>query len=118
MKFLLDENISQTLTRSLRRSGFKIIHVLDVNLGGASDEEILNFALKKKLTIITHDKDFGNLIRFRSINHYGVMILRFKNQKSDNVFFYLSDFLGSYKKVLKTLKSRLVILREKEYRIV
>src|SRR3989344_9648708 len=106
MKFLLDENISQTLTQDLRHSGFKLTHVLEVKLGGSSDEKILDFACKKKLTIITHDKDFGNLIRYPLVSHYGVIVLRFKNQKPGNVFRYLDDFLKNH----RDLKYHLVIL--------
>lgn len=114
MKFLLDENISQTLKCFLNDSGFKAEHVLDVELGNATDDEIIVFAKKKKLIILTHDKDFGNLIRFPIQTHYGVILLRFKNQKPQNVSSHLINFLIDH----KNLKSKLVILREDGFRIV
>ena len=114
MKFLLDENISQSVAEGLREAGFRIYHILDFDLGGATDEGILVFAKKKKLTIITHDKDFGNLIRFPTQNHYGVIILRFRNQKPQNLLLFLLRFLSDY----KDFKSKLVILREDAFRII
>ena len=117
MRFLLDENISQTVTRNLRRSGFKAVHVLDAGLGGADDEHIFEFAHKKKLTIITHDKDFGNIIRFPVIRHYGVIILRLRNQKPAAVFLVLVNFLKNLNNHGQ-LKSRLVILSEEGGRII
>lgn len=114
MKFLLDENVSETLSQSLRDAGFSVIHVSEVGLESALDEEIISFARKNKLIIITHDKDFGNLIRFPLQIHYGVILLRFRNQRPSNVFPYLFEFL----KQARNLKSRLVILREDGFRII
>jgi|SRR3989344_281467 len=114
MKFLLDENVSKTLSRGLNDSGFSAVSVFEVNLVSASDEEIIAFALKKRFIIITHDKDFGNLIRFPVQNHYGVILLRFRNQKPQNVLPHLLEFLKKH----RSLKSRLVILREDGFRIV
>lgn len=114
MKFLLDENISQTLKHFLNDFGFKAEHVLDVGLGNVLDDKIIAFAKKKKLIILTHNKDFGNLIRFPIQQHRGVILLRFKNQKPQNVSSYLINFLVEH----KNLKSKLVILRENGFRIV
>lgn len=114
MKFLFDENVSETLSQSLRGVGFSAVHVSEVGLESADDEKIISFARKKRLVIITHDKDFGNLIRFPLQNHYGVILLRFRNQKPQNVFPHLLEFL----KKSKNLKSRLVILREDGFRII
>jgi len=114
MQFLLDENISQSFLKRLRICGFTTIHILDVGLGGMDDETILAFANQKKLIIITHDKDFGHLVRFPVAKHYGVILLRFRNQHSDNVFPYLLDFIQNH----SNLKSRLVIMNEFGFRIV
>lgn len=114
MKFLLDENISQTVTRTLHEAGFSVTHVIDVELDQSSDEKILAFAKRKKLTIITHDKDFGNLIRLYKQSHHGVILLRFRNQKPNSVSLYLLRFL----KTQKSLRSKLVVLREDGARII
>jgi len=114
MKFLLDENIAQSFLTKLRLHGFTVIHILDVGLGGTDDENILAFANQKKLIIITHDKDFGNLVRFPAAKHHGVILLRFRNQNSDNVFPYLLDFIQNH----SNLKSRLVIMNEFGFRMV
>ena len=114
MKFLLDENISQSVTRSLREAGFSVIHVLDVNLDQNPDEKILAYAKKRNLIIITHDKDFGNLIRLYTQRHSGVILLRFRNQKPENVAMHLLQFLNKY----KNIKSKLIVLREDGARII
>lgn len=114
MRFLLDENVSETISQKLYGAGFSVIHVSEVGLESVDDEKIISFARKKRFVIVTHDKDFGNLIRFPLQNHYGVILLRFRNQKPNNVFPYLFKFL----KESKDLKSRLVILREDGFRII
>ena len=114
MALFLDENTSRTITQHLRDAGFFVVHVLEAGLGSAADDEIITFARRKKLTIVTHDKDFGNVIRFPIQKHYGVIMLRFRDQKSKNVLPYLLGFLAKP----RNLKSRLVVLREDRFRIV
>lgn len=113
-RFLLDENISQTVSQILRDSGFSVLHVEEIRLSNSADEDILSFAKKRKMTVITHDKDFGNLIRFPVQDHYGVILLRLRDQRPENVLLHLLPFLKNH----KNLKARLVILREDEFRIV
>lgn len=115
MRFLLDENISQSVSRGLNDSGFSATSVFDEGLGSVPDEEIIAFARRKRLTIITHDKDFGNLIRFPRERHYGVIMLRFRDQKPQNVLLHLLRFLAFWK---KSLKRKLVIMREDQVRVI
>lgn len=114
MQFLLDENISQSVTRSLCEAGFSVIHILDVGLNQSPDEKILVYARKHNLIVITHDKDFGNLIRLYTQRHSGVILLRFRNQKPENVVMHLLHFLNIY----KNIKSKLIVLREDGARII
>jgi predicted nuclease of predicted toxin-antitoxin system len=114
VKFLLDENVSQTVTIGLRDAGFDCVHVLETNLAHGSDEAIINSAKKQKRVIITHDKDFGNVLRYPLQNHYGVVLMRFKNQRPVKVLSYLLVFL----KAPHSLEKRLTILREVGYRII
>ena len=114
MRFLLDENVSRSVGERLQGAGFSATDVIASGLGSAADEEVLAYAQKKKLVVITHDKDFGNLIRFPVQNHHGVILLRFRNQKPANVIPYLLQFLKTH----QHLGSRLAILREDGLRIV
>lgn len=114
MKFLLDENVSQTTARTLREAGFSVIHVINVGFDQSPDEKILAFARRKKYIVITHDKDFGNLIRLYTQKHQGVILLRFRNQKPNNVSVHLLRFL----KTQKNLSSKLVVLREDGARVI
>jgi predicted nuclease of predicted toxin-antitoxin system len=116
MKFLLDENISKTVTRHLRDAGFDVVHILEIMFQGKPDEAIINRAIEENRIIITHDKDFGNLLRFPLQQHNGVIMMRFHNQIPRNTAAHLLDFLSKNKSL--QLQSRLVILRESGWRII
>ena len=116
MKFLFDENISKTVTQRLRGAGFDVTHVLDIGLQSKPDEDIMAYASKEQCVILTHDKDFGNLLRFSLQKHSGVIMLRFHNQTPQNVATHVLNFL--WKNETLQLQSRLVILREGGWRII
>ena len=58
MKLLFDQNLSPLLTRMLESLYSGSIHVRDVNLSRASDEEVWNYARANEMTIISKDSDF------------------------------------------------------------
>ena len=80
MRFLLDANIALSVKQKLRIAGFEAFHVADVKLGTASDGEILAFAKRHRYIVITHDKDFGNVIRIPIASRRGVILLRLRDQ--------------------------------------
>lgn len=76
MKLLLDENLSPAHARRLREAGHDAVAVLEVGLGGASDPEVREFALKERRTLITIDADFSHIVRFPPVGTPGVIWLR------------------------------------------
>ena len=80
MKFLTDENVSVTLLKGLRTAGFEAIDIKEKKLFGLPDEKVLEMAVTHKLIIITHDKDFLNITKRIQLGHFGIIILRFRNQ--------------------------------------
>ncbi len=52
------------------------VHVSDIGLGTAHDEEILEYSAKKKMILVTRDLDFGTLAVYLRIKTYGIVILR------------------------------------------
>ena len=61
MKFLADENIDLPIAQLLRKNGFLVDYVLEID-PGINDEEVLNLANKESSIILTADKDFGELV--------------------------------------------------------
>ncbi len=69
MKFLLDVCAdSRKMRATLTSQGHDVLTVVERN-PKASDEEILALATEEQRTIITEDKDFGELIFLRRLPH-------------------------------------------------
>ena len=81
MRLLLDENVPINLKKILSRAGFDVGHVLyEKKCKGKSDIEILEYALKNKMSIVSFDSDFCSL---RKREHYGIIKVdsRLKNKE-------------------------------------
>ncbi len=62
IKTYLDENISLVVAEILRSRGFEVITAQEAGNKGLSDEQQLEFALDRGMSILTHDRvDFEEL---------------------------------------------------------
>jgi len=116
IKFLADENIAFRVIETLREEKFNVLSIYEEKLSGLSDEKILRMAQRQKRIILTHDKDFGNLIHQPHQLHSGIILLRLKNQSPQNVINHLIPFLKKIK--LDEIKNRLVVFQEGRIRII
>ena len=64
MKILLDNNLSPRLCAVLSSEEISVLHVADLGLDAASDEEIWQYAKKEACTIMTKDADFNLLLHY------------------------------------------------------
>lgn len=62
MRFLLDECLSARLTVLLTDAGHDAIHVGDLHLLGATDDEVLQAAFRESRVLVSADTDFGELL--------------------------------------------------------
>lgn len=76
MKLLLDANLSPRLVALLRDAGYDAIHVVDLGLLSASDEQIFERAAADQWTIVTADTDFSMLLALRAAASPSVVLLR------------------------------------------
>ena len=95
--FLADENISPIVISALREDGYNVKSVRDAGLLGASDLQLIVFAKNEKRVILTHDRDFGNLINFPLQSHCGVVLICYKDKSPENVTEKLLKLLDSLK---------------------
>ena len=73
MNFLIDQDVYQLTIQHLKKIGFDIITVRDLNLQRASDERILEKAKELVRILITRDKDFGALTFLKGEVSTGVL---------------------------------------------
>jgi predicted nuclease of predicted toxin-antitoxin system len=70
-----DENIDEAIVQALRAAGHEVWSVAD-HASGSTDADVLREAVARGATLITADKDFGELVfRLRQTNH-GVLLVR------------------------------------------
>lgn len=115
MNFLLDENISPHTAFYLEKLGHKAIHLGDVNLKGATDEKVIEYAKKNTLILITIDRDFGNILDYPPGSHAGIIRLKLRYMPSKIVNSVLKSFLEEMKP--EDLSGNLIIVEEKRYRL-
>ena len=65
MNYVVDANLSPRLTELLRDAGHDAVHVRDIGLRTASDDEIIDYAISTDRIVISHDTDFGTLLAYR-----------------------------------------------------
>ena len=116
LKFLTDENISTSLVTALRNKKYDVKDIKEENLFGISDAEVLKSAYKENRVVVTHDKDFANLLSYSPIKHKGVILLRFFNQSPKNVVKLFIHVLEQLKE--SKIKNALVIVSEDYVRII
>ena len=76
MKLLVDNALSPALADLLRRAGHDAVHVRDVGLYHASDEEIFERAVAEDFVIVSADTDFSTLLARRSVSKPSLMLFR------------------------------------------
>ena len=76
MRILADENCPGDLVAALRERGHHVAWVL-TDSPGVSDRQILSRAQAERRTIVTFDKDFGELVfRHRLSSSAGILFFR------------------------------------------
>ena len=77
MKFLIDNNLSPELSKSLNESGYDSVHVKQLNKSTATDEEIFQIAFNENRIIITADVDFAFILSKWEHNLPSIILFRF-----------------------------------------
>ncbi|NQZ79274.1 MAG: DUF5615 family PIN-like protein [Ekhidna sp.] len=61
MKFLANENVPIASVNYLKSKGFDITSI-GIEYSGTADEDVMKLAMEQERTIITYDRDYGELI--------------------------------------------------------
>lgn len=84
MKFLADENFPRPAVEALRRAGFDVAWVME-DQASASDEDVLARSQSDQRTLLTFDKDFGELAFRRYLEaDSGIILFRLIPQTPDD----------------------------------
>lgn len=89
---LADENIHSFIIQQIRFTGMNVISVQEIS-SGIKDQEVIQWALEKNLTILTEDKDFGEWVFAHHIKNVSVIFLRYSFEDFQKMATIVSNFL-------------------------
>ncbi len=75
MKIKVDENIGSSGIDLLRQAGQDVMTVREEGLAGAADEVVFQACVAEARTLITLDRDFGQVPRFPPKQAAGIVVL-------------------------------------------
>ena len=83
MRFLVDENMEGRVVALLRAGGHDVLWARESHRS-APDPELLELATGQERTVVTYDRDFGDLIHQRRMTApYGVILFRLHEDVAD-----------------------------------
>ena len=85
VRMLADENISPQVVAFLRSQGIDVVDTKERGWQGKSDDELLETAYRENRWVLTHDSDFGSLAIHEDKPYRGVVFLRPRDLKPQNV---------------------------------
>lgn len=76
MRFLVDNALSPIIARALSDDGHDAVHLRDLGLASASDEEVFRIATDQDRIVVSADTDFGTILAHQQTAHPSVILLR------------------------------------------
>jgi predicted nuclease of predicted toxin-antitoxin system len=80
MKFKLDENLSPVLATLFSQAGHEAHSVVDQQLGGKPDQQVIDVCKHELRALVTLDLDFSNIHAYPLSEYPGIVVLRLTNQ--------------------------------------
>lgn len=114
MRFLLNENISPSLSGKLSTIKLDSVHVKDVDLIDEPDIRIIEYAIVHGFTIITHDLDYSRIISLSAKEKPSVITVRIDKINSEILFSLIKNNIDNLKPYLQ--KGALITMEEDKIR--
>jgi predicted nuclease of predicted toxin-antitoxin system len=97
---LLDQGLPRSTVTLLHRSSIAAVHVGEIDLAAASDDEILEYARTKDLIVVTLDADFHMLLAAKRAISPSVIRFRQQGLKAPEITQLIRVALDSAKETL------------------
>jgi predicted nuclease of predicted toxin-antitoxin system len=93
MKLLLDQGLPRGTVTLLQQAGHDAVHVGDIGLASAEDDEILQHAAGEHRVVVTLDSDFHTLLALSGDDSPSVIRIRIEGLKSDGLYRILDQVI-------------------------
>jgi predicted nuclease of predicted toxin-antitoxin system len=114
VKFLADVNVEKAIVDLIAGCGYDIKWIPDYDCQ-MRDEDLLELANHEKRTLITNDKDFGELVFLQKRLSTGIILLRLKGwQAQDKAGRFEILLTGNIDKLI----NHFVVMTEKKFRFI
>ena len=80
MRLLVDANLSPVVSARLRDAGHEAIHVYEVGMAEATDEQIVEYALEHDYAVVSSDTDFAAILARLDRTKPSFVLLRHVNE--------------------------------------
>lgn len=114
MKFLVDECVGSTVALWLKSKGYDVVSVCD-ECPGITDNQVLKKSLDEGRILITSDKDFGEMVFKKKLEHCGIVLLRLSQENPQNKIKVIDQILNKYS---DSLWHNFVVVGETSIRII
>jgi len=98
MRLLIDNALSPQIASLLREKGYDAIHVRDIDLQAAPDEDVFAEAERDDRVIVSADTDFGALLALReSVSPSFILFRKTTGVRPSVIASQLLDLLSRYR---------------------
>ncbi|MGA9626128.1 MAG: DUF5615 family PIN-like protein [Bryobacteraceae bacterium] len=111
MNLVLDQGVPRDAAARLRGLGYECIHLGEIGMSKAADEEILAFSLEKNAIVVTLDADLHTILALSGASGPSVIRLRLQGLGALDVAQLVQNVLAGFEADLKrgsliTVKAR------------
>ena len=99
MKLLLDENVSPLFVEKIKEYYPDSLDIYDIGYAGRSDNENFEFLIDHEYVLMTFDLDFSDIRKFPPELVEGIIVLRFKNIRIQDLLRETLNYLDKLKKL-------------------
>ena len=117
MHFLIDADLPRATKQKIESYGYTAVDVRDVGLGTADDAEIIRYAQKLKLCLLTGDYDFSNIRNYPPRQYSGIVVLKLPDTADAGYILRLLETFLKQTEVVSQLYAKLAIVEPGRIRI-
>ena len=93
---MLDQGIPRDVAELLRALGYECVHVGEIGMRNATDDEILAFAAEQKAIVVTLDADFHTMLAVSGSSGPSVIRIRMQGLRASATAHLIQQCLAAF----------------------